>query len=59
MAFADIFPYARVDLALVPPQNHWRIMKDPIRVSQRQIDEMHRLLRYVLLNINLLINEAL
>jgi hypothetical protein len=24
--------------------NHWRIMKDPIRVSQRQIDEMHRLL---------------
>lgn len=25
--------------------NHWRVMKDPIRVSQRQIDEMHRLLR--------------
>lgn len=25
--------------------NHWRIMKDPIRVSRRQIDEMHRLLR--------------
>jgi hypothetical protein len=24
--------------------NHWRIMKDPMRVSQRQIDEMHRLL---------------
>ena len=25
--------------------NHWRVMKDPIRVSRRQIDEMHRLLR--------------
>jgi len=25
--------------------NNWRIMKDPIRVSQRQIDEMHRLIR--------------
>uniref|UniRef100_A0A7S2YLZ8 carbonic anhydrase n=1 Tax=Entomoneis paludosa TaxID=265537 RepID=A0A7S2YLZ8_9STRA len=25
--------------------NHWRVMKDPIRVSQRQILEMHRLLR--------------
>ena len=25
--------------------NHWRIMKDPIRVSRRQVDEMHRLLR--------------
>lgn len=25
--------------------NHWRVMKDPIRVSQRQIDEMHRLLK--------------
>jgi hypothetical protein len=25
--------------------NHWRIMKDPIRVSNRQIDELHRLLR--------------
>jgi hypothetical protein len=25
--------------------NHWRVMKDPIRVSKRQIDEMHRLLR--------------
>lgn len=24
--------------------NHWRVMKDPIRVSRRQIDEMHRLL---------------
>jgi hypothetical protein len=24
--------------------NHWRVMKDPMRVSQRQIDEMHRLL---------------
>jgi hypothetical protein len=24
--------------------NHWRIMKDPMRVSQRQIDELHRLL---------------
>ena len=25
--------------------NHWRVMKDPIRISQRQLDEMHRLLR--------------
>ncbi|GKY92918.1 hypothetical protein MPSEU_000260800 [Mayamaea pseudoterrestris] len=25
--------------------NHWRVMKDPIRVSERQIDEMHRLLK--------------
>ncbi|GKY93593.1 hypothetical protein MPSEU_000326700 [Mayamaea pseudoterrestris] len=25
--------------------NHWRVMKDPIRVSPRQIDEMHRLLK--------------
>jgi len=25
--------------------NHWRAMKDPIRVSHRQIAEMHRLLR--------------
>lgn len=25
--------------------NHWRVMKDPIRVSRRQIFEMHRLLR--------------
>ena len=25
--------------------NHWRIMKDPIKVTQRQIDEMHRLLK--------------
>jgi len=25
--------------------NHWRIMKDPIRVSRRQIKELHRLLR--------------
>jgi hypothetical protein len=25
--------------------NHWRVMKDPIRVSPRQIEEMHRLLR--------------
>jgi Eukaryotic-type carbonic anhydrase len=25
--------------------NHWRTMKDPIRVSHRQIAEMHRLLR--------------
>ena len=25
--------------------NHWRIMKDPIRVSTRQVEEMHRLLR--------------
>lgn len=25
--------------------NHWRVMKDPIRVSNRQIDEMHRLLK--------------
>jgi hypothetical protein len=25
--------------------NHWRVFKDPIRVSQRQVDEMHRLLR--------------
>lgn len=25
--------------------NHWRVYKDPIRVTQRQIDEMHRLLR--------------
>lgn len=25
--------------------NHWRVMKDPIRVSQRQIYEMHRLLK--------------
>lgn len=24
--------------------NHWRVMKDPIRVSKRQVDEMHRLL---------------
>jgi Eukaryotic-type carbonic anhydrase len=24
---------------------HWRVFKDPIRVTQRQIDEMHRLLR--------------
>lgn len=25
--------------------NHWRIMKDPIRINQRQIDELERLLR--------------
>jgi hypothetical protein len=25
--------------------NNWRIMKDPLRVSHRQINEMHRLLR--------------
>ena len=25
--------------------NNWRVMKDPIRVSNRQINEMHRLLR--------------
>lgn len=25
--------------------NHWRVLKDPIRVSQRQINEMHRLLK--------------
>lgn len=25
--------------------NNWRVMKDPIRVSKRQIDELHRLLR--------------
>jgi len=25
--------------------NHWRVMKDPIRVHPRQIKEMHRLLR--------------
>lgn len=25
--------------------NHWRVMKDPIRVSQRQINELHRLLK--------------
>ncbi|GKY97302.1 hypothetical protein MPSEU_000688600 [Mayamaea pseudoterrestris] len=25
--------------------NHWRIMKDPIKMTQRQIDEMHRLLK--------------
>lgn len=25
--------------------NHWRVMKDPIRVSHRQINEMHRLLK--------------
>ncbi|EEC49975.1 predicted protein [Phaeodactylum tricornutum CCAP 1055/1] len=25
--------------------NHWRFMKDPLRVTQRQIDEMHRLLK--------------
>jgi Eukaryotic-type carbonic anhydrase len=25
--------------------NNWRIMKDPIRVSTRQIDELHRLIR--------------
>jgi hypothetical protein len=25
--------------------NHWRVMKDPVRISQRQLDEMHRLLR--------------
>ena len=25
--------------------NHWRVMKDPIRISQRQLNEMHRLLK--------------
>jgi Eukaryotic-type carbonic anhydrase len=25
--------------------NHWRVFKDPIRISKRQIDEMHRLMR--------------
>jgi hypothetical protein len=25
--------------------NHWRVMKDPIRISKRQLHEMHRLLR--------------
>ena len=25
--------------------NHWRVMKDPIRISQRQANEMNRLLR--------------
>lgn len=25
--------------------NHWRVMKDPIRISQRQLDEMNRLIR--------------
>jgi hypothetical protein len=25
--------------------NHWRVLKDPIRVTQRQVDEMHRLLK--------------
>jgi Eukaryotic-type carbonic anhydrase len=25
--------------------NHWRVMKDPIRVSRRQIDELNRLLK--------------
>jgi Eukaryotic-type carbonic anhydrase len=25
--------------------NHWRMMKDPIRISRRQLKEMHRLLR--------------
>lgn len=25
--------------------NHWRVLKDPIRVSRRQIQEMHRLMR--------------
>jgi Eukaryotic-type carbonic anhydrase len=25
--------------------NHWRVMKDPIRISKRQLNEMHRLLR--------------
>jgi hypothetical protein len=25
--------------------NHWRVMKDPIRVSKRQILELHRLIR--------------
>ena len=25
--------------------NHWRVMKDPIRISKRQLSELHRLLR--------------
>jgi carbonic anhydrase len=25
--------------------NHWRVMKDPLRISKRQLREMHRLLR--------------
>ncbi len=25
--------------------NNWRVMKDPIRISQRQLNELHRLLR--------------
>ena len=25
--------------------NHWRVMKDPLRISKRQLNEMHRLLR--------------
>jgi Eukaryotic-type carbonic anhydrase len=25
--------------------NHWRVMKDPLRISKRQLKEMHRLLR--------------
>jgi Eukaryotic-type carbonic anhydrase len=34
---------------LVPPcweTVHWRVMKDPIRVHKRQIDELHRLLAW-------------
>ncbi|GKY93590.1 hypothetical protein MPSEU_000326400 [Mayamaea pseudoterrestris] len=32
--------------------NHWRIMKDPIRISTRQLNEMHRLLKHRIASAN-------
>jgi hypothetical protein len=32
--------------------NNWRVMKDPIRVSRRQIEELHRLLRERIATLN-------
>jgi Eukaryotic-type carbonic anhydrase len=38
--------------------NHWRVMKDPIRISKRQLAEMHRLLRERIAPIDAVLNAC-